>query len=136
FGQVSLRERRYRPVVVCGHFAGQAESERVGAMEIRRVRIGATYRRLFQKITRLDPIPFTARMWRAVEREGAALVHIHNEPKLLAGLRNELARTSLPVVVHVANEKPIDAQGIPRVARWVAVSRYIAQWLQRANGIA
>lgn len=134
--QVSLRQRRYRPVVVCGHFPGQPEAESIGAMEIRRVRIGAAYRRLFQKITRLDPLPYTARMWRAAEREQAAIVHIHNEPKLLAGLRGQLAAANRPLVVHVANEKPIDAgvRNLPH--RWVAASRFIARWLETANGIA
>jgi len=133
--QVSLRQRRYRPVVVCGHFVGQAEAESIGSMEIRRIRIGRGYRRLFQKITRLDPLPYTQRMWRLIESEGAQIVHVHNEPKLLAGLRDRLLRSSRPVVVHVANEKPIDAASIAAATRWVAASRYIAQWLERENRI-
>ena len=30
--QVSLRQRRYRPVVICGHFPGQRESEAIGTL--------------------------------------------------------------------------------------------------------
>jgi len=40
------------------------------------------------------------------------------------------------VVVHVAKEKPLPAAALHRVTRWVACSRYIAQWLVRDNGIA
>jgi glycosyltransferase involved in cell wall biosynthesis len=134
--QAARRANRYRPVVVCGHFPGQPEHEQIGSMEIDRVRIGAAYRRLFQKITRLDPLPYAARMWRVCERERVAVVHIHNEPKLLHGLRAELARAAQPVVVHVANEKPIERDDAGLVTRWIAASRYIAGWLEQANGIA
>ena len=74
-------------------------------------------------------------MWRIAEEENAAILHIHNEPKLLEGLRPRLEGSALPVVVHVANEKPLPALGLGRVTRWVACSRYIADWLERANGI-
>lgn len=126
--QVSLRQRRFRPVVVCGHFEGQPEAEAIGAMHIRRVRVGRLYRRLFQKLTRLDPLPYAERLRRVAGEEGAALLHVHNEPKLLF-------RTALPLVVHVANEKPIDAERVAWVTRWVAASRYIARWLEKDHRI-
>ncbi|MEI6300098.1 MAG: glycosyltransferase family 4 protein [Betaproteobacteria bacterium] len=134
--QVARRQRRYRPVVVCRAFSGQSESEVIDAMQVRRVRIGRIYRRLFQKITRLDPLPYAERMWRIVREEGASLVHIHNEPKLLAALHAQILSSSLPTVVHVANEKPLPRHALAAVTRWVACSRYMAQWLSDANGIA
>ncbi len=134
--QVARRQRRYRPVVICRAFAAQTESETIDAMQVRRVRIGRLYRRLFQKITRLDPLPYVKRMWRIVREEGAVLVHIHNEPKLLAGLQAQLMHSPLPVVVHVANEKPLPQHALGVVTHWVACSRYMAQWLIDANGIA
>ena len=134
--QVARRQRQYRPVVVCRAFAGQSESETIDAMEVRRVRIGGLYRRLFQKITRLDPLPYAERMWRIVREEGASLVHIHNEPKLLAALHDHILQSSLPTVVHVANEKPLPRQALAAVTHWVACSRYMAQWLFDKNGIA
>ena len=132
---VSRRQVRYRPVVVCGWFEGQADAEELSAMRIRRIRIGRVYRRLFQKITRLDPIPYAERMWRIIQDEQAAIAHIHNEPKLLAGLAPRLERARLPVVVHVANEKPLPGSATGGVARWVACSRYIRRWLERENAI-
>lgn len=134
--QASLRQTRYRPVVVCGWFEGQADAEELGPMRIRRIRVGRVYRRLFRKITRVDPLPYAGRMWRIVEQEHAAIVHIHNEPKLLAALLPRIERSPLPLVVHVANEKPLPRGALGRVSRWVACSRYIAQWLVRENGIA
>jgi UDP-glucose:(glucosyl)LPS alpha-1,2-glucosyltransferase len=133
--KVSHLQTRYRPVVVCGWFAGQDEVEERPPARIRRIRIGRAYRRLFQKLTRLDPVPYAERMCRILLEEKTALAHIHNEPKLLAGLYPRLRETALPVVVHVANEKPLPAHAVHRVARWVACSRFIAQWLERDNAI-
>lgn len=133
--QVALRQQRYRPLVVCGWFPGEQASENVGGMEIRRIRVGRLYRRLFKKITRLDPYPYEARMWRAIQEARARIVHIHNEPKLLGGLRRRLGKSPLPTVVHVANEKPLPEHGPEIVTRWVACSRYIADWLAEANGV-
>lgn len=134
--QAGLRHSRYQPLIVCGHFPGQAESERIGAMDIRRIRFGRIYRRLFQKITRLDPSPYGERMWRIVRDAGAVLLHIHNEPKLLAGLAAQLRRTPLPVVVHIANQKPFRREDLPLVTRFVACSRFMADWLVATYGIA
>lgn len=133
--EAARRETRYRPLVVCGWFEGQPESEDMPPMRVRRIRTGRAYRRLFQKLTRLDPLPYGARMWRIVQEEQAALIHIHNEPKLLAGLYPRLLESELPVVLHVANEKDVPREPIARVTRWVACSRYIAQWLEHGNDI-
>jgi glycosyltransferase involved in cell wall biosynthesis len=133
--EVSRRQTRYRPVVICGGFPGQAASERDGTMEIERIHFGRVYRRLFQKLTRLDPWPYGERMWRRIEACGADLIHIHNEPKLLAMLAGELARGTRPVVVHIANDKPIRRELLPLVTRWVACSAWMAGWLEREVGV-
>lgn len=133
--QVARRQSRYRPLVVCGWFEGQPETEEQGPMRIRRIRVGPMYRRLFRKITRLDPLPYAERMWRIAGEERAEILHIHNEPKLLAGLLPRLERSSLPVVVHAANEKPLPKHALGRVTRWVACSRYIRDWLVGENGV-
>jgi len=134
--EVSRRQRRYRPVVICGGFPGQPVSERDGAMEIQRIHFGRVYRRVFQKLTRLDPWPYGKRMWRRIGACGAELIHIHNEPKLLAMLAGDLARDRRPVVLHIANDKPIRRELLPLVTRWVACSAYMAGWLEREVGVA
>jgi glycosyltransferase involved in cell wall biosynthesis len=127
--QVSLRQRRHSPVVICGAFKGQEALENSKGVKIRRIRIGRMYRRLFQKITPWDPWPYTARMWRWIQRERVTLMHIHNEPKLLRGLSGYLRSNPIPVIFHAANEKPISPETIPLVARWIACSRYIREWM-------
>jgi len=133
--QVALRQQRYSPLVICGAFPGQELTEEVKGMRIRRILIGRVYRRLFQKITDLDPWPYTDRMWQILRSERARILHIHNEPKLLSGLGKHLIKAPLPVVMHVANEKPIPRQFIPLVSRWVACSQYIKKWLTGVDGI-
>lgn len=133
--QVARRQRRYRAVVICGAFPQQPLSERYGTMEVRRIRMGRFYRRLFQKITRLDPWPYTRRMWQKARHEHARLLHVHNEPKLLSGLASYIARAPLPVVVHIANQKPIPRAHIPLVTGWVACSEFMAGWLVREYGV-
>lgn len=132
--EVSRRQQRYHPVVICGGFRGQSERELDGAMEIQRIHIGRAYRRLFQKITRLDPWPYGRRMWQRVVTAKADLLHIHNEPKLLAMLAPFLSRNRLPVVMHIANDKPIPRDLLPLVTQWVACSRYMARWLEDVAG--
>jgi glycosyltransferase involved in cell wall biosynthesis len=134
--KVSMRQQRYRPIVVCGGFPGELLSETVGQVTIRRIRFSRLYRRVFQKITRLDPWPYAARMSRIIDEEQASLIHIHNEPKVLEQLAGFLKNKNVPVAVHVANEKPLSAKTIPLVTRWVACSQYIKNWLVEKNGIA
>ena len=133
--QAGRRHTRYRPLVVCGAFGHDHAEEQIGPMAIRRIRFGQVYRRLFQKITRLDPLPYARRMWRLVRREQAVLLHIHNEPKVLAGLAPYLRHHRLPVVVHIANHKPIPHHAIDLVTHWVACSRFMAHWLRDEVGI-
>ena len=133
--EVSRRQQRYRPVVICGGFSGQPSSEREGLLSIERIHFGRVYRRLFQKLTRLDPWPYGRRMWRRIESCGADLIHIHNEPKLLAMLAENLEQRHRPVIVHVANDKPIGRSLIPLVQRWVACSAFMARWLVDEVGV-
>lgn len=134
--QVGLRHVRYRPVVVCGAFPGQPLTEKIGGLSIRRIAFGRIYRRLFQKLTRLDPLPYGRRMWSILREERSVLLHIHNEPKLLAGLARYLGRERLPVVAHIANHKPFRREDLPLVDRFVACSRFMADWLTAEYGIA
>jgi glycosyltransferase involved in cell wall biosynthesis len=127
--QVSLRQQRYRPVVVAGWFDNQPVQEEIGSMRVRRIRFGRVYRRLFQKISRLDPLPYGKRMWRIVQEEGAKILHIHNEPKLLNMLAPLLQQQPMPVVVHIANQKPFKPENLGLVSRFVACSHFMARWL-------
>lgn len=133
--QVAIRQKRYRPVVICGAFEGQQLTEDRAHMSIRRIRIGRVYRRLFQKITRMDPKPYTDRMWDVIKKENTALLHIHNEPKLLSGLAGHISKQPMPVIVHIANEKPVIPDNVPLVTRWVACSRFMSGWLKSKYGI-
>lgn len=133
--EVSRRQSHYRPVVICGGFPGQPEFERDGAMQIERIHVGRVYRRLFQKITRIDPWPYAKRLWQRIQSVRPSLIHIHNEPKLLVMLAPYLSNRPMTVIVHIANDKPIRRELLPLVTRWVACSRYMAEWLHTEYGV-
>ena len=134
--QVGLRQQCYQPVVICGGFPGQLAEEEIGAMSVRRIFFSSLYRRLFQKITRLDPFPYGKRMWQRVQAAHARILHIHNEPKLLAMLSPYLGHQPMPVVVHIANQKPFRSEDIARVRHFVACSQFMATWLIKSYGIS
>jgi glycosyltransferase involved in cell wall biosynthesis len=127
--QLARLQTRYRPLVICGGFPGESQVEPIGQGLIRRIRFGRAYRRLFQKITRLDPWPYGWRAARLLRAEGAALLHLHNEPKLLTALIPHLDDWQGPIVLHAANEKPLPSALLPRVSAFVGASDYIRRWL-------
>jgi glycosyltransferase involved in cell wall biosynthesis len=135
---VARRQSHFSPLVVCAGFEKQPVREKIDAMQIERIHIGRAYRRVFQKITRLDPWPYFTRMRQIVAREKSVLIHIHNEPKILDALGPWIAARKLPLVVHVANDKPLprmNLEAMRAVNMWVAASRFMADWLTQENGI-
>lgn len=69
---------------------------------IYRVRVGRVYRRLFQKITRLDPYPLHARAARIANRIGADVFHVHQlEFPVADFLRRTCRRPAVLVHMHV-----------------------------------
>ena len=139
--QVARRQRRYHPLVLCRGFDAQAAREPFEAMDVRRVHLSRVYVRLFRKLTRLDPWPYAARIWSISQREQARLLHIHNEPKLLAALAGRI-RTArargrpLPIIAHIANRKPFRPQDVDLVTHWACVSRHMADWVKTEYDVA
>ena len=69
---------------------------------IHRLRVGRVYRRLFQKITRLDPYPLHARAARIADRVGADVFHAHQlEFPVADFLRRTHRRPTVLVHMHV-----------------------------------
>ena len=123
--RIARLQSAYCPLVICGAFDEQPEREPIGKGMIRRVRINQLYRRIFQKITRLDPYSYADRVNRIMRSENVNILHVHNENKLLHALSRHLRSSPLPVILHVANERPVFPQHEDLVTRWVACSNYI-----------
>lgn len=122
--QVSQRLTAYEPHIVCIAADGQTIEEQRDGVFFHRIRIGRVYRRLFQKITRLDPWSYAHRAARLIDRVGPVIVHVHNAPRLLARLRQLCRAPGVAFAHHLHNDIALPT-GEDR-ARLSACSRYLA----------
>ncbi len=124
--QVGRRLTQFSSDIVCTHAPGYALNETVERARIHRIQIGRLYRRLFQKITRLDPYSYGQRAARIVREIDAAIVHVHNAPALFHELTRSLDTKRHRFVLHMHNEMDI---GVPAAGTsLVTCSRSLAQW--------
>lgn len=94
---------------------------------IHRIHEGALYRRLFQKLTRLDPNPIYRRMAKIANEFKPDIIHVHQHEFPVAKFKTWLKHPTR-IVVHAHNLRDFDANsGI--ADRYVAVSNVVAQRL-------
>ncbi len=87
-----------------------------------RIKEGAIYRRLFRKITRLDPWPLHARLARLLRDQVVDLLHAHQLEFPVSDFRRRFGR-SLPIVLHAhAVRSFIPERGVADA--YIAVSRF------------
>jgi glycosyltransferase involved in cell wall biosynthesis len=106
------------------------DSQVVGRVHYHRIRIGALYRRLFRKITRLDPYSYVDRIVAYAKTVGAQIIHVHNAPQFVPELLTGLKGARL--LLHMHNEKAV--QSLPPIDVLCGCSRYISEWF-RGQGI-
>lgn len=123
--QVSRHLKGAEPHILCIAADGSPTEEIGDGIHFHRIRLGRLYRRLFQKITRLDPLPYARRVARRLAPIGPDIVHVHNAPALFA----ELARyyhTPARLILHMHNEMAVTE--LPPGAVLFTVSRYLKDW--------
>jgi glycosyltransferase involved in cell wall biosynthesis len=86
--------------------------------------MGRLYKRLFQKITRLDPMSYAHRVVRRLDALRPAIVHVHNAPALFQALVTHYRRPAR-WVLHMHNEMPVAP--LPAGVVLVTVSRYLKE---------
>ncbi len=123
--QVSRRLAGFEPHIVCIAADDHAAEEHRDGIRFHRIRMGRLYKRLFQKITRLDPWSYARRVARRLDAIRPDIVHVHNAPALFAELAR-LHRGPARFVLHMHNEMPLAA--LPRGAVLFTVSRYLREW--------
>lgn len=128
--EVARRLRAYEPHIVSVPHPDRPDREVDGGVHYHRIRIGPVYKRLFRKLTRLDPWSWTDRVLSYARRIGPAIIHIHNAPRLVGPLAAGCGRAKL--ILHMHNEKsdPVRAH----VDALAACSLYIRDWYQ-AKGV-
>jgi glycosyltransferase involved in cell wall biosynthesis len=123
--QVSRRLRRFAPHLICLAGDGQPLEEHDQGVHFHRIRLGRLYRRLFQKITRLDPWSYARRAARHLDHLAPAILHVHNAPALAASLHRLCAHRPI-AIQHMHNAIPL-AEPLA-LERLVVNSRYLAGW--------
>ncbi len=123
--QVSRRLRRFAPHLLCLAGDGQPLEEQDQGICFHRIRLGRLYRRLFQKITRLDPWSYARRAAWRLDRIAPVILHVHNAPDLAPRLER-LCRHRPITIQHMHNAMPLAE--LKAFDRLVVNSRYLAGW--------
>ena len=124
---VAARLDGFEPHVVSVPHPDLPDRQVVGGVHYRRIRIGAAYKRLFRKLTRLDPYPYVARVARYACEIEADIIHVHNAPHFVDPLMR--AAPAARMLLHMHNEKdPIPPS---RVDLFAGCSAYIVDWFRR-----
>jgi len=129
---VAQRCKRYMPLIVSVPHPQRPDDETIGNVHYRRIRMGRAYKRLFRKITRLDPWSYCDRIIAYARPLAPAIVHIHNAPQFVDALKRGLPQARIVLHMHNENERRCDS----RVDALLGCSNYIANWFRARNGIA
>ncbi len=121
--EVSKRLMAFEPHIVSISHPFYPEREYRDGIYFHRIRLGRLYRRLFQKMTKLDPLSYERRIMRVIDEVGPDIVHIHNYApgRLIEGLRKKGIKT----VLHMHNEREI---GRLKVDLFLGCSNYITDF--------
>ena len=80
--QVCRRLAGFEPHIVCIAADDYPDEEQRDGIFFHRIRMGRLYKRLFQKITRIDPWSYAGRAAALIDRIKPDIVHVHNAPRL------------------------------------------------------
>jgi glycosyltransferase involved in cell wall biosynthesis len=121
------------PVMLSAREHYRQWQECVSGIAIHRFHEGRMYRRLFKKITRLDPYPIHRRAARILRREPWDILHAHQIEFPLGDFLKRVGQ-SRPVIVHahVITHRFNPARGVAQ--RYVTVSEYVRDFLVEQKG--
>ncbi|MBF0456388.1 MAG: glycosyltransferase [Nitrospirae bacterium] len=107
--EVSRRLVGYEPHVVCLADEFHPEHEYKDGIFFHRIRFGRSYRRLFQKITRLDPYSYNDRILRLIREISPEILHMHNSIKHFTPLIRAVRKSGITrTMLHFQNEFPVN----------------------------
>lgn len=122
------RSGRYAPHIICtGENDPSPEHEIREGVHFYRINLSKTYKRLFQKMTRLDPYGYAARAARYCRDIDAKIIHTQNSPELHQQISKRLSGPQK--ILHMHNEKL--PKGNFHADLLLTVSNYLAQWYQK-----
>lgn len=109
--QVCRRLSGFEPHVVCIGSDEYPDEEQRDGIHYHRIRMGRIYKRLFQKITRLDPWSYARRVARHIDVIRPEIVHVHNAPELFVQIRRHCQWHGAFWILHMQNEMPSEVLG-------------------------
>lgn len=129
---VAQRMTGFTPLIVSPPHPDRPDAEEVGGAHYRRIRMGRVYKRLFRKLTRLDPWSYVDRIAAAARAFNPAIVHVHNAPQFVAPLKKRLPEARF--ILHMHNEKRLP--DLPPVEALAGCSDYIREWYRSSGARA
>jgi glycosyltransferase involved in cell wall biosynthesis len=118
----ALRMKSCSPTVISAQEDYPAKYEIVDGVPVYRINEGRIYRRLFRKITHLDPYPLHRRAAKILRHDPPALIHAHQIEFPVRDFRRVLGR-NIPVVIHAHARREVK-QLRDMADRYIAVSEY------------
>lgn len=122
------RLKTLSPVIVSAREDYSSAYEIVDSVPVYRIGEGRLYRRVFRKLTRLDPYPLHRRAAKLMRRESPDLLHAHQLEFPVADFLGALGR-KIPVIVHahVTAARFDEQRGV--ADRYLAVSQHVRERL-------
>ncbi len=124
--QVCRQLAGFEPHILCIAANDLPNEEVSEGVHYHRICMGRLYKRLFQKITRLDPLSYARRVARRLDALRPAIVHVHNAPALFADIRRRMRWQGTRFVLHMQNEMPVAVLRNDELL--VADSEYLRSW--------
>ena len=124
--QVCRRLAGFEPHIVCIAADDYPDEEQRDGIFFHRIRMGRLYKRLFQKITRIDPWSYAGRAAALIDRIKPDIVHVHNAPWLIREIREASRWRQARYILHMQNEMSVAPLGRDEVL--IADSNYLKGW--------
>ena len=124
--QVSRRLTNFESHVLCVAADDHVTEEHRDGIRFHRIEVGRLYKRLFQKITRLDPWSYARRVARRIDKIRPDIVHVHNAPDLFTEIRRLSAWKSARYILHMQNEMRVHELRADELL--IADSEYLKSW--------
>ncbi|MEO5357937.1 MAG: glycosyltransferase [Nitrospirae bacterium YQR-1] len=121
--EVSKRLFSYEPHIISISTPCYPDYEYRDGIYHHRIHFGKLYKRLFQKLTRLDPLSYPKRILKIIRELNPQIVHLHNSVKWFLPVLKSLEGQPVKTVLHLQNEYPVET-AVNVDAFW-ACSRYI-----------
>ena len=126
--EVSMRLFCYEPHIVSISHPSYPLEEYKDGIFFHRIHLSRLYKRLFQKITNLDPLSYPKRVCKIIDEIKPDILHMHNSLRAFIPLLSALQGRGPKTVLHLQNEFRLDTR--LQVDAFVGCSRHIMDFYQ------